>query len=73
MAKGQQLTGDAQTSVPSEEGGYITRSTIAVKLTKSEDNVLYSCQATNRDLQLTVADSAKLMVLCKYKTKFYSR
>lgn len=68
FAKGKQLQlpKSATRVEPSPNGGYITHSDVTVQLTDQENNVIYSCQATNSVLGLTVTDAVTLSVLCKY-------
>ncbi|XP_064595394.1 nephrin-like isoform X2 [Liolophura sinensis] len=65
FAKGKQLQlpKSATRVEPSPDGGYITHSDVTVQLTDQENNVIYSCQATNSVLGLTVTDAVTLSVL----------
>lgn len=47
----------------SDQGGYITTSTLTVTLTNQEPTVLFMCQAANYS---TVVSTIELSVLCKY-------
>nr|QRF78294.1 Nephrin [Lineus viridis] len=62
FAKGHQLGGDSSSIIPSPNGGFITRSQVTVKLSDSENKVIYTCQATSSGQTMAVADSVTLEV-----------
>ncbi|XP_064650915.1 nephrin-like isoform X3 [Lineus longissimus] len=62
FAKGRQLGGDSSSIIPSPDGGFITRSQVTVKLSDSENKVIYTCQATSSGQTMAVADSVTLEV-----------
>lgn len=66
FAKGRQLPRISSTVTASPDGGFITKSNVTVTLTDQENNVIYTCQATNEALGQTVAGAVTLSVLCTY-------
>ncbi|XP_041373934.1 nephrin-like isoform X2 [Gigantopelta aegis] len=63
FARGRQLP-EANTKVTaSPEGGFISTSTVKVRLSDQDHNLVYTCQATNTALGQNVADTVTLSVL----------
>ena len=49
----------------SPDGGYITISEIDITLSNTQTSAIYTCSAENRQLGITIADTATVGVLCK--------
>ncbi|KAL3885782.1 hypothetical protein ACJMK2_025820 [Sinanodonta woodiana] len=63
FAKGRQLAETTSRVEESPDGGFITYSEVTVTMTHQDNNIIYSCQATNEQLGQTVAATATLSVL----------